>query len=84
CGLVYSTLAFASAGGTAMHGFVVMRGFGIGTLPAMISVGSLSQQLKYYLNHHLFRYGSGLLLALFAGQTFYIAVKQLMMSAPMH
>jgi hypothetical protein len=50
----------------------------------MISVGSLSQQLKYYLNHHLFRYGSGILLALFAGQTFYIAIKQLMMSTPMH
>ena len=84
CGLVYSTLSWAATGGTAMHGFIVMLGFGIGTLPAMISVGSLSQQLKYYLNHHIFRYASGALLALFAVQTFYIAVKQLMMSAPMH
>ena len=84
CGLVYSTLSWAATGGTAMHGFIVMLGFGIGTLPAMISVGSLSQQLKYYLNHHIFRYGSCALLALFAAQTFYIAVKQLMMSAPMH
>jgi len=84
CGLVYSTLSWAATGGTAIHGFIVMLGFGLGTLPAMISVGSLSQQLKYYLNHHLFRYGSGILLALFAGQTFYIAIKQLMMSTPMH
>lgn len=78
CGLVYSTLSWAASSGTATSGFLIMLGFGLGTMPAMLSVGSLSHQLKYYLNHHLFRYGSGILLALFAIQTFFIAIKQLL------
>lgn len=77
CGLVYSTLSWAASSGSALNGFIIMLAFGLGTMPAMLSVGSVSQQLKYYLNHHLFRYGSGLLLTLFAGHTFYIAFKQL-------
>ncbi|MFT6984587.1 MAG: sulfite exporter TauE/SafE [Psychromonas sp.] len=78
CGLVYSTLSWAASSGSASNGFIIMAGFGLGTLPAMLSVGTLSQQLKYYLNHHYFRYGSGVLLASFALHTFYIAVKQLL------
>lgn len=77
CGLVYSTLSWAASSGSAHEGFMIMLGFGLGTLPAMFSVGSLSQQMQYYLNHHYFRYGSGLLLASFAIHTFYIAIKQL-------
>lgn len=77
CGLVYSTLSWAASSGSAENGFIIMLGFGLGTMPAMLSVGSLSQQLKYYLNHHFFRYGSGLLLAIFAAHTFYIALAQL-------
>jgi len=77
CGLVYSTLSWAASSGTGGNGFAIMLGFGLGTLPAMLCVGSLSQQLKYYLNHHYFRYGSGLLLSIFAVHTFYIALKQL-------
>lgn len=77
CGLVYSTLSWAASSGSAFNGLIIMFAFGLGTMPAMLSVGSLSQQLKYYLNHHLFRYGSGALLGLFAGHTFYIAFAQL-------
>ncbi|MCG6201351.1 sulfite exporter TauE/SafE family protein [Psychromonas antarctica] len=77
CGLVYSTLSWAASSGSAFNGFIIMVGFGLGTLPAMLSVGALSQQLKYYLNHHYFRYGSGILLAIFAIHTFYIAARQL-------
>lgn len=78
CGLVYSTLSWAASSGTATSGALIMIGFGLGTMPAMLTVGSLSHQLKYYLNHHFFRYGSGLLLAIFAINTFYIAIKQLL------
>ena len=77
CGLVYSTLSWAASSGSATSGLLIMLGFGLGTMPAMLSVGSLSHQLKYYLNHKFFRYGSGLLLAAFAVQTFFIAIKQL-------
>lgn len=78
CGLVYSALSWAASSGSATSGFLIMLGFGIGTMPAMLCVGSLSHQLKYYLNHKVFRYGSGILLAIFAIQTFFIAIKQIM------
>lgn len=77
CGLVYSTLSWAASSGSMENGALIMLGFGLGTLPAMLTVGSLSQQLKFTLNHHYFRYTSGALLAVFALHTFYIAVQQL-------
>ena len=77
CGLVYSTLSWAASSGSFENGALIMLGFGIGTLPAMLTVGTLSQQLKFTLNHHYFRATSGLLLALFAVHTFYIAIQQL-------
>lgn len=77
CGLVYSTLSWAASSGSAENGALIMLGFGLGTLPAMLTVGSLSQQLKSVLNHHYFRYTSALLLAIFALHTFYVAVQQL-------
>lgn len=77
CGLVYSTLSWATSSGSFENGALIMLGFGIGTLPAMLTVGSLSQQLKFTLNHFYFRTASGLLLASFALHTFYIAIQQL-------
>lgn len=77
CGLVYSTLSWAASSGSFENGALIMLGFGIGTLPAMLTVGSLTQQLKFTLNHRYFRNGSGLLLAIFAVHTFYIAIQQL-------
>jgi sulfite exporter TauE/SafE len=77
CGLVYSTLSWAASSGSAENGALIMMGFGLGTLPAMLTVGSLSQHLKFLLNHHYFRYTSGLLLAIFALHTFYVAFQQL-------
>ncbi|WP_354624792.1 sulfite exporter TauE/SafE family protein [Psychromonas sp. MME2] len=79
CGLVYSTLSWAASSGGMSNGALIMFGFGLGTMPAMLSVGTLSHKLKYYLNHHLFRYASGLLLASFALHTFYVAYKQLIL-----
>ena len=77
CGLVYSTLSWAATSGSAENGALIMLGFGLGTLPAMLTVGSVSQHLKFVLNHHYFRYFSGLLLAIFALHTFYVALQQL-------
>ncbi|MCP4324750.1 MAG: sulfite exporter TauE/SafE family protein [Alteromonadales bacterium] len=77
CGLVYSTLSWAASSGSATNGALIMLGFGIGTLPTMLTVGTLSQQLKVLLNNHYFRYTSGLLLAIFALHTLYIANQQL-------
>ncbi|GLS89073.1 cytochrome biogenesis protein [Psychromonas marina] len=77
CGLVYSTLSWAASSGSAENGALIMLGFGIGTLPAMLTVGSLTQQLKLTLNHRYFRTVSALLLTIFALHTFYVAIQQL-------
>lgn len=37
CGLVYSTLTWALASGSAVSGMVIMAGFGLGTLPALLA-----------------------------------------------
>lgn len=77
CGLVYSTLVWAISTADAVNGLMIMLGFGLGTLPAMMLVGSLSHKLKNILNKQWFRYSSGVVLAIFALQTLYIAFKQL-------
>ncbi|MDA7746649.1 sulfite exporter TauE/SafE family protein [Psychromonas sp.] len=77
CGLVYSTLVWAISSGDALNGMMIMFGFGLGTLPAMMLIGSLSHKLKGILNQQWFRYGSGIVLSLFAFQTLYIAIEQL-------
>lgn len=77
CGLVYSTLSWAASSGDAFNGLFIMLGFGLGTMPAMLTVGTFSHHLKQTLNHRWFRYGSGGLLALFAIHTLYIAIQQL-------
>ncbi len=46
CGLVYSALAFAVTAGDARHGALLMAGFGLGTLPAMIATGVLAQRVS--------------------------------------
>jgi len=77
CGLVYSTLIWAISSASALNGLVIMLGFGLGTLPAMMLVGALSHKLKNILNNPWFRYSSGLILAIFALQTLFIAIQQL-------
>ena len=77
CGLVYSNLVWAISTGDAINGLLIMLGFGLGTLPAMMLVGTLSHKLKTILNKQWFRYSSGLLLALFAFQTLFVAMEQL-------
>lgn len=77
CGLVYSTLVWAISSGQAMHGLLIMLGFGLGTLPALMLVGTLSHKIKNLINKQWFRYCSGIVLGLFALQTLTVAIKQL-------
>lgn len=52
CGLVYSTLTWALASGSALDGGLIMAGFGLGTLPTLIATALgaqwLSRQLKQF------------------------------------
>lgn len=43
CGLLYSALATAAAGGNAAHGAIGMLAFGVGTVPALVAVGLAGQ-----------------------------------------
>lgn len=49
CGLVYSTLVWSLASGSALNGALTMLFFGLGTLPALLILGSLGSKLKQYL-----------------------------------
>jgi len=65
CGLVYSTLTWAAASASPSAGALIMLGFGLGTLPAMLAMGVFSQQLASLLNHKLFRSIAALVIILY-------------------
>ena len=69
CGLVYSTLALAATAGDASKSSLTMLAFGLGTLPAVIGVGVMTQLLTRLSRIKRFKEAVGLLmiiLALFA------------------
>jgi sulfite exporter TauE/SafE len=55
CGLVYSVLTWAAVSGSALGGAATMLAFGLGTLPAMLLVGSSATKLKSLQNSLIFR-----------------------------
>ncbi|MCG9660957.1 cytochrome biogenesis protein [Vibrio mediterranei] len=55
CGLVYSTLTWAAVSGSALGGGATMLAFGLGTLPAMLLVGTSATKLKNLQNSLIFR-----------------------------
>jgi len=62
CGLVYSMLALALASGSPANGALVMAGFGLGTLPALLLAGSAAAGLLRHLRGSRGRRLSGALL----------------------
>lgn len=62
CGLVYSTLSWSLASGSAFMGAAVMFAFGLGTLPALLSLGATTGSIKSLLSHSVFRKSVALLL----------------------
>lgn len=66
CGLVYTALAWALASGSALRGAVLMLGFGLGTLPALVSMGMAGSWILAWRERPLVRYGAGLVLVGFA------------------
>lgn len=74
CGLVYSSLGWSLASGSALQGAVLMFAFGLGTLPAMLAVGRFAQSLSRFKNKQWVRASAALLLALYALYTIAIAI----------
>jgi sulfite exporter TauE/SafE len=55
CGLVYAYLALAGVSGGIFRGMATMFFFGLGTIPAMVLVGSGGTLLSLTARRHLFR-----------------------------
>jgi len=53
CGLVYSTLLWASAAADWQQSALLMAGFGLGTVPTLMLTGLLAQQFKNLLQKQL-------------------------------
>ena len=65
CGMVYSALSLAALSSNSLEGFMLMLAFGMGTLPAMVLVGSAAQSLKKVVNNLVVRRVSATLLILY-------------------
>ena len=69
CGLVYSTLTWALASADSIEGALIMFFFGLGTLPALLSVSIGAFSVKVLLTNTLFRKASAMFVILYG---FYI------------
>ena len=74
CGLVYSSLGWSLASGSASQGALLMLFFGLGTLPAMLAVGSFARQLSQFKNRPWVRNIAALLLATYGLYTITLAL----------
>lgn len=64
CGLVYSTLIWSAAAGSATDSALLMLGFGLGTLPGMLATGLLARELQALTRKAGVRSAAGVLLIL--------------------
>ena len=70
CGLVYSALALAATSGDWRHGALLMTGFGLGTLPAMLATGLVARRVTALARGAAPRRVAGVMLILFGLWTF--------------
>ncbi|MFN2426462.1 MAG: sulfite exporter TauE/SafE family protein [Candidatus Binatia bacterium] len=69
CGLVYSALAVAAASGSAIDGALTMAAFGLGTLPALLSIGLFAGRGASLLRSHTARRAAGMMVVVFGAWT---------------
>jgi hypothetical protein len=69
CGLVYTALAWSLVSGSAARGALLMLGFGLGTLPALVTMGMAGSWLLAWRSQPLVRYAAGLALIGLAAAT---------------
>ncbi|MFI8608977.1 sulfite exporter TauE/SafE family protein [Pseudomonas sp. AOB-7] len=65
CGLVYSTLLWASSQGNAVDSAVLMLAFGLGTWPVLLATGLAAERVTALLRQRGIRMAGGLLVILF-------------------
>jgi hypothetical protein len=74
CGLVYSSLSWSLASGSAWHGALWMACFGLGTLPALLLAGQAASTLNGWKQKAWVRYSIAAILALYGLYTIYLAL----------
>jgi sulfite exporter TauE/SafE len=77
CGLVYSTLTWALASGDALTGASIMLLFGLGTLPALLTLSIGFSSIKNNLVKPPFRKTMALVLISFGIYSFIVAYQQM-------
>jgi len=65
CGLVYAAVAWSLTTANAFDAALLMLGFGLGTLPAMLLVGNAFNYLKDWVQSPLIRTSAGILIIAF-------------------
>jgi sulfite exporter TauE/SafE len=65
CGLVYAVVAWSLTTGNAYDGAMLMFGFGLGTLPAMLIAGKVFSFFKDWVKSPLVRTSAGVLIIAF-------------------
>ncbi|WP_246034037.1 sulfite exporter TauE/SafE family protein [Thalassotalea mangrovi] len=77
CGLVYSTLTWSLASGSWHQGGLIMLAFGIGTLPALLTLSAGFNWFTQNLKNTWVKKVSGLLLLTYGFYSLHIALKNL-------
>ena len=77
CGLIYSTLTWALASNSALQGAGIMFSFGLGTLPALVTISLGLLHVKKLLTNPIFRKSMALLVLLYGIYTIIFASKHL-------
>ena len=73
CGLVYSTLTWSLASGSALTGAGIMFFFGLGTLPALLTMSFGVLKIKTLLTNNIFRKTMGLFIILYGIYSLFVA-----------
>jgi len=74
CGLVYAALAWSLTAGNARDGALLMLGFGIGTLPALLAAGNAMHVLQHWVRAPRVRTAAGMMIIAFGLYSGYSAL----------
>lgn len=74
CGLVYSTLTWSLASADTLNGALIMLFFGLGTLPALLSISLGTFSVKSLLTQPFFRKASAILVIFYGIYSILIAI----------
>lgn len=77
CGLVYSSLSWSLASGSAWQGALWMACFGLGTLPALFVAGQAASTLNAWKQQAWVRFSIAAVLAFYGLYTIYLALRHL-------